>query len=166
MRANMSPRTFFNYFSTKEDAIVGFDESILAEAAARLLRRPLDESPLEAVHRALVEEEGEPTPVGIVEKIELVHRFPELLSRHLAVSHELEEKVSYALTTRLDLMRSDPYPRLVVSVAFAALRSTVLWWLGDGQPGRLPEHLAVSFAALEDGLPHVRQRVQVLDHST
>ena len=49
--AGVSPRTFFNYFSSKEDAIVGIAPS--PALLADLLSRPDDEPPLGAL-RAVV----------------------------------------------------------------------------------------------------------------
>src|SRR5699024_9663967 len=53
--ADVSPRTFFNYFPSKEDALVT-DAAGLGEALApRIVDRPADESPLHAL-RAVVTE--------------------------------------------------------------------------------------------------------------
>src|SRR5688572_15456599 len=41
--ADVSVRTFFNYFSSKEEAIIGWDNDGHAEVAAKLLARPADE---------------------------------------------------------------------------------------------------------------------------
>src|SRR3954454_18038156 len=39
-RADVSPRTFFNYFPTKDDAVVGIDASAVGQAAERFTARP------------------------------------------------------------------------------------------------------------------------------
>ena len=51
--AGVSPRTFFNYFSSKEDAIVGIAPAQSSALLADLLARPEDEPPLGAL-RAVV----------------------------------------------------------------------------------------------------------------
>src|SRR5690625_171033 len=42
----VSPRTFFNYFATKEDALVDADPYLVEVLVARLQARPLNEPPL------------------------------------------------------------------------------------------------------------------------
>jgi len=41
--AGVSPRTFFNYFPTKEAALTGFPENLAERVGAALARRPADE---------------------------------------------------------------------------------------------------------------------------
>src|SRR3546814_13152874 len=52
--ADVSPRTFFNYFSSKEQAIVGVEPAVLEDLAASLLERPRAEPPIEAVAAVLL----------------------------------------------------------------------------------------------------------------
>ena len=47
--ADVSVRTFFNYFASKEDAIVGNDPALADTLAEELLARPADEAPLDAL---------------------------------------------------------------------------------------------------------------------
>ncbi|HEX6421251.1 MAG TPA: TetR family transcriptional regulator, partial [Acidimicrobiales bacterium] len=47
--AGVSPRTFFNYFPSKDDAIAGVVPSESSELLADLVARPADESPLDAL---------------------------------------------------------------------------------------------------------------------
>src|SRR5215216_1014766 len=51
--ADVSVRTFFNYFSSKEEALVGVEPSVLEELGAQLQDRPGDETPLEALKTVL-----------------------------------------------------------------------------------------------------------------
>src|SRR3546814_18447625 len=49
--ADVSPRTFFNYFSSTEQANVGVERAVLEDLAASLPERPPQERRTEAVHR-------------------------------------------------------------------------------------------------------------------
>ena len=63
-RADVSPRTFFNYFSSKDDAVLGLDPDGAAQQVEAFLARPADESPvqaLRAVARAQAAEMAEDT---------------------------------------------------------------------------------------------------------
>jgi len=53
--ADVATRTFFNYFPSKESAVIGADPDRVVQLKSSLLARPLQESPLEAVGSVLVE---------------------------------------------------------------------------------------------------------------
>ena len=54
--AEVSARTFFNYFPSKEAAILGIDPERVEALRQRLADVPAGETPLEAVRSVLVEE--------------------------------------------------------------------------------------------------------------
>jgi AcrR family transcriptional regulator len=51
--AGVSRRTFFRYFSSKEDVVVGTSDALAEDVLAGLAQRPRREPPLVAIHRAL-----------------------------------------------------------------------------------------------------------------
>src|SRR5215211_4628627 len=55
--ADASPRTFFNYFATKDDAVIGIDPTEPARLAAACAARPAHESAVEAL-RAVEREQA------------------------------------------------------------------------------------------------------------
>ena len=56
--AGVSPRTFFNYFSCKEEAIVGSEPRMITSLAEQVEQRPADEDPLTALEAVLTSEEN------------------------------------------------------------------------------------------------------------
>src|SRR3954470_22643278 len=89
--ADVSIRTFFNYFSSKEEAIIGWDPHGRAEVAEKLLARPAGEPPLVAM-RNVVHELIQGAPEWADERAlrhRLVREHPSLLPRHLAAHYEL-----------------------------------------------------------------------------
>src|SRR3954452_2536083 len=48
-RADVSPRTFFNYFSSKDDAVLGLDPDAMQRQVTELRARPAEEPPVEAL---------------------------------------------------------------------------------------------------------------------
>ncbi len=56
--AGVSPRTFFNYFSCKEEAIVGSEPTMVTALAEQVQQRPPDEDPLTALEKVLTSEEN------------------------------------------------------------------------------------------------------------
>ncbi|MBZ6139625.1 MULTISPECIES: TetR family transcriptional regulator [Streptomyces] len=139
--ADVSQRTFFRYFASKEDA--AFYVARLAEArfVEAVHARPPEEAPLDALRMALVESWntiGE--AIGRLIPVELHMRFyrvvestPALLAAHLRRATELEEEIARVVAARegLDLDR-DPRPRVLVAVFGAVMRVTErLWSAGD-----------------------------------
>jgi AcrR family transcriptional regulator len=56
--AGVSPRTFFNYFSCKEEAIVGSEPKMITSLAEQVEQRPAEEDPLAALEAVLASEEN------------------------------------------------------------------------------------------------------------
>jgi AcrR family transcriptional regulator len=156
--ADVSVRTFFNYFSCKEEAIVGVEPSVLAEMAEELRQRPEGESPAEALRAVLL---AEVDADGMLRRWrlrnELVQRYPNLLPRYLASMVELEDVLTAALADRIGVnQRDDHRPRVLVAAALAVLRSTLGWWADDANRAenkKLTDVLERTFATLVPDLP-------------
>ncbi|MPY95486.1 MAG: TetR family transcriptional regulator [Acidimicrobiia bacterium] len=153
--ADVSVRTFFNYFSSKEEAIIGVEPSVVAALGAELEARPAEEDPLTALLAVLVSdtEELPETARRWQLRAELVRRYPSLLPRHLAGLVEVERALVSALAARLGVdPERDLYPTLVVTSAVAVLRSTLAWWHDNDRPLPLADALRDAFATLATGV--------------
>ncbi|MFD5651695.1 MULTISPECIES: TetR family transcriptional regulator [unclassified Streptomyces] len=135
--ADVSQRTFFRYFASKEDA--AFFVARLAEShfVRAVLARPPEEAPLDALRLALAESWS--TIGEAVEQLvplELHMRFyrviestPALLAAHLRRATELEEEIARVVAVREGLdVDADPRPRVVVAVFGAVMRVTERIW--------------------------------------
>jgi AcrR family transcriptional regulator len=154
--ADVSIRTFFNYFSSKEEAIVGADREGQAMLAERLLARPADESPLTALRNMFIETYSGGADDWADERVarqKLVQEHPSLLPRHLAAHYELEKSLIRAMAER---MGTEPdtsmYVSVVVTTGVNAMRLALWWWESQGRSVPLPALLEESFAILERGL--------------
>lgn len=159
--ADVSTRTFFNYFSCKEEAIIGVEPSVIADLGARLAARPPGEDPLTALAAVLVAHTDDLPDIArrFTQRIELVRRYPALLPRYLASHAEAERELVRALGQRLGVdPDQDLYPTLVVSSAVAVQRSTISWWHAHDNPVPLADALRSAFAALAAGMPAPRPR--------
>jgi AcrR family transcriptional regulator len=128
--AGVSVRTFFNYFSCKEEAIVGIEPSVLRELADELRARPAAESPVDAL-RAVVFSDLDAS--GVLRRWQvrndLVRRYPALLPRYLASTVEIEVALAAALADRMQVdLAHDPAPRVLAAAALASLRASLAWW--------------------------------------
>ncbi|MEU1869162.1 AcrR family transcriptional regulator [Streptomyces ambofaciens] len=142
--ADVSQRTFFRYFASKEDA--AFFVARLAEShfVRAVLARPPGEAPLDALRLALTESWD--TIGEAVEQLiplELHMRFyrviestPALLAAHLRRATELEEEIARVVAAREGLdLDTDPRPRVVVAVFGAVMRVTERIWSARDDTG-------------------------------
>ncbi|RKT56164.1 TetR/AcrR family transcriptional regulator [Saccharothrix australiensis] len=135
--AGVSLRTFFNYFSSKEEAIVAGDAAT-AEALVRAFAgRPPAEPVLEALRRALVEIVADCVDRAQAEQLRALRRAPSLLPHQMAAFHAQERALAGAVAERMGVEPgSDLFPNLLAATVMTALRVVVAWWLdaGDGRP--------------------------------
>lgn len=153
-RAGVSPRTFFNYFASRDDAIVGTDAAIPQRLAEELLGRPADEPPVVALRAVLLGDDDEisETAHRWALRSELLRRHPALLPRFLAGLVEIERALTDALGERLGVdPDEDAYPELVVSAVVATLRAALAWWDRTGRHQPLEEAAASALDTLALG---------------
>jgi AcrR family transcriptional regulator len=159
--AGVSPRTFFNYFASKEDAIVGSSESSASRVVQELLARPAREAPLDALRAAIhaSADHLESDPDDWIIRHRLVGRYPALgvryAARLAAVEHELVLEV--ARRTRLD-PTVDTYPALLVSAGLAAARVALTVWQERDGRASLPGLFDEVFDQLAGGLTLIPRR--------
>ncbi len=153
--ADVSVRTFFNYFSCKEEAVVGVEEGVLSELADEVRRRPASEGPFDSLRAVLLTENDSTTMVRRWQlRNDLVRRYPALLPRYLAGTVQVEEALAGAFAARSGLdARMDPRPRIFVAAALAALRGALAWWEESDRSTSLAAVLDVAFSQLSPDLP-------------
>jgi AcrR family transcriptional regulator len=142
--ADVSQRTFFRYFASKEEA--AFFVSRLAEShfVDAVRRRPPGEAPLDALRQALGESWG--TIGETVERLvpldlhlrfyRVIESTPALLAAHLRRATELEEEIARIVADREGLdVDADPRPRVAVAVFGAVIRVTERIWSARDDAG-------------------------------
>jgi AcrR family transcriptional regulator len=154
---DVAPRTFFNYFSSKEDALLARDPAKQAQVVAALAARPAGEDPLTALHAVLV---GEADDMAAKAeewqlRMRLVHQYPQLLPRHLAAFAEGERAMAEAVAARTGIRREDSlYPDLVAAVAITAMRTAMARWRETDGSRSLAAHIDEAFLGVTAGLPY------------
>jgi AcrR family transcriptional regulator len=153
--ADVAPRTFFNYFSSKVDAISGLDPDARAELVRRLQQRPAHEPPLEALRAAML---GTPSnftsePRDLLRRLALVRSDPHLLAHHVSAWAETERALVMALVERTGRERQrERYLTLLVATVLSAARVATLSWCERGGEVPLVEELALHLDMLQSGL--------------
>jgi AcrR family transcriptional regulator len=158
---DVSERTFFNYFASKEAALVGHDPELIAAMTADVVAVPAHLSPLEAMRtvlsarmRAISEDidlSGEDAAVW-ARRFALVRAQPEVLvayTKHLTL---LEQALADALVMRSGGdERLRVYMSLVATCAIGVMRVVTMSWGGEGGVSSLMELATASFDLLSRG---------------
>ncbi|MEV0614475.1 TetR/AcrR family transcriptional regulator [Nonomuraea sp. NPDC050404] len=135
--ANISRRTFSNYFDGKEDALLYGDEQRLDSLAQRVREQPADRTAWQALREALESlyvGGGGPDREWHL-RARLAMRHPTLLARQMAGRVRLERELSGAVAGRA----GDVEPELVTAAFLAALRVGTQWWCAEHETRSLYE---------------------------
>ena len=151
--ADVATRTFFNYFSSKEEALLGNLPEKVATVQRMVVDRPAGETPLEAVCQVL-----RTMTLRLAERREerllrqqVIERHPGLLARQLGEYASFEQALAAAVAERLGAGRADAlYCRVVAAVAVAAARSAVSTWMAGKGRRPLAGMVDAAFAQLRD----------------
>lgn len=171
--ANVSPRTFFNYFPSKESAIIGeLPELPDEESIDRFITAGPREAILEGISELLVaaielgDTGGEPDDGdGDPQSRQRLHTLrrallkdnPELFALRMASMHKFEDALSGVVQRRLahddpaladDTETLHQRARLVTYVAFAGMRHAWSCWADHGGVEPLSDRLRSSFDQL------------------
>jgi AcrR family transcriptional regulator len=125
--ADVSVRTFFNYFSHKEHAILGRDPDDLALALRRLREAPAGESPLTTLRLIIAKviddlNDVENRETDVSQRIGLLMHSPNLLAQFVVLGAEDERELAAALGERMGEPAGSPRPALLVGASTMAVR--------------------------------------------
>lgn len=158
--ADVSVRTFFNYFAGKDDALIGADPESGPRMTERILGAADGVEPFEAFRAAVLaeisDELNNSRDLWLLRKEVLMQR-PDLLVRAFASSAETEQLLSAALAQRAGLPADHLYPRLMVAAGTAAFRCAVTRWATDDNVA-LGDLISEALDLLGTGLVHVPHR--------
>ncbi|MGC4937951.1 TetR family transcriptional regulator [Kribbella sp. DT2] len=152
--ADVSPRTFNNYFASKEAAIVDLFAARVERLRSELAARPADEplwDAIAAAATALV-----PAPAELprwLESARLIARTPSLEAEYLRAYATLERILTAEIAARTG---TDPdrdlFPRLAANVAAGAIRAAFQYWVDTPATGPYGELLQRAVVEAGTGL--------------
>lgn len=136
--ADVARRTFFNYFSTKEEAVVAGDSARGDVLVERFRSRPDSESVLSALRAAVLALFDDLTTGDKREELKMLRRSPSLLPHQLAAYATTERKLAVAIAERIgeSTPEGEPpeervvslYPTLVAATTMAGARVAMQRW--------------------------------------
>ncbi|GAA2156471.1 TetR family transcriptional regulator [Humibacillus xanthopallidus] len=153
-RAGVSARTFFNYFPSKEAAVIGTTGEELESYAAQLEEVRDGESPIGALRRILA---GMLAPASIDRELRTRRRRillgePSLAPALVGNNIRIENALTAALERRLGVAPGSALePRITVAVAIAAVRACIEHQQNGGS-GDLESNIDAAFARIAVGL--------------
>lgn len=152
--AGVSPRTFFNYFASKEDALVTDAAEGAVQVQKLLLERPQDQPPMRAMHNAILSSEYFGTiPMNrdrVLARQRLTQENPSLLAHQLGKIAIAEQTFADALAERMgtDVDR-DFLPELLAALAVSVIRISMRRWVTAGDKP-LYELIDIAFKQCEE----------------
>ena len=147
----VSRRTFFRYFDSKEDVVLAFTDRVGEEISAGLAARPTGEPPLTAVRAALGRlvalYDAERDRALVLARLtdEAAALRARLLDRQDRWQRRLAEEIAKRL--RVDAARH-LQPNLVAAVGLTTVDVAVRAWLAAGGRGSLGKYVDEAFASL------------------
>lgn len=161
--ADVSPRTFFNYFPSKEAVLFAADPDRITALREGVVRQAPGEPALDALRmvmvsdaRAVAAELGElgGNPADWLSRMKEARADPHLRAAHAAQMAMVERAVTEGLAERLGTdPEHDPYPGLLAAMASGVFRASMTFWAGSGGTLPLEQLIDLTFRALADGLP-------------
>ncbi len=155
-QAGVAPRTFFNYFASKEDAIINYDPERLGRVQRALAERPADESALQALRHVLLEDldSREFGSADFMRAMRLVRSDSRLRAAQAARWQEMEQVMIEAIAERTGFNPlTDLYPSLVVTTMVGAMRAAVRLWCDNDGAIPIAALAVTAIDALAAGLP-------------
>jgi AcrR family transcriptional regulator len=152
--ADVSRRTFFRYFASKEDVLLADHFVQLARLREAMAARPPDEPIVTALRNALLSLTGdfEERKEKVILRGRLMRDTPSLQARSLVHQKLWEDAMQELVAARLGVDPvKDLRPGVVAAAALAAMRVAFTTWLTAGCKGDLIELTTEALDLLDSG---------------
>jgi AcrR family transcriptional regulator len=161
--ADVSPRTFFNYFPSKEAALFGGDPERAAGLRQGVASEVPGRSALDALRVVLTRDSEAMAdelrslggdPADWLRRMRIARADPHIRAAHAAQMSMLERAIAEGLAARLGAdQETDPYPGVLAAAAVSMVRACLTFWAGTGGATPLGQLIDQAFKALADGFP-------------
>jgi AcrR family transcriptional regulator len=156
--ANVSERTFRNYFTSKAEAVAASHLERALVVADELRSQPADEpfwpAVLAAVRSSVTSAPSSPRDAAYMERVRLVLTHPSLHAELLRADDIAKDELAVAIAERLGLDRDgDLFPQLAASVVAAGIATAMRFWMLTDPTGSVLDVIDQVFAEIGRGLP-------------
>lgn len=155
--AGVSTRTFHNYFSNKEEAVLHHIEAAALEWFELLRARPAAEPTWDSLQQVALDLVADPGRdlEDTFAAAKLIEANPALMARKLDMHHSLTRKLGEAIAERTGTnIDTDLYPNLLQMAVGAAVTAALDIWIRDPTGAATPRSLIEdAFGQLRAGLP-------------
>jgi AcrR family transcriptional regulator len=146
--ADISRRSFFHYFESKEDVVFAWQEEITAALIAAVATRPASESMLTAAENAISAMVRQLNPGEAIAMAQLKRDNPALQARDQVKYEKLERALAEALGKRAGHKTERLQARLVAMIATGAMRIGGELWTAEGAREKPEALVKRTFAAI------------------
>ena len=156
--AGMSKRTFFRYFPSKDDLVIGKYDLFADRMAEALDERPADEPVWESLRRVFditldyVQDDHQRSRNEAMD--EIVRSTPQLYARYLEKMQRVQQLLIGRVVVRLtgrDYDPSDSRPAAIVGAAFACMQAARQAWFASDRSQAFGSYLDDAMSALQAG---------------
>ncbi|GMP10009.1 TetR/AcrR family transcriptional regulator [Bradyrhizobium sp. TM239] len=146
--AEVSRRSFFHYFASKEDVVAAWQENAASALVAEVVARPADESMLTAAENAIAATVKRLDPAEAAAMSRLKRDNPALQARDQLKYEMIERALAEGLAQRGRTKSDRLQARLVAMIATGAMRVGGESWIGEGARERPEAFVKRTFDAI------------------
>jgi AcrR family transcriptional regulator len=154
--ANVSERTFRNYFANKAEAVAARHLDRMLRVADELRGRPADEPLWEAITSSVVSQfaGGQPQSKHWTDAVQLILTEPDVERGFVRAAETAQRELAAVVAERTGTdVAGELYPTLVAAAAGAAITTSVEYWLRADPPVSIEGLIREAFDRLRAGLP-------------
>lgn len=161
--AEVSPRTFFNYFASKEAVLFGGDSDRAAALRAAIVSAVPGQPARDALRLVLTQDSEAMAselrslggdPAEWVRRMKVARTDPHVRAAHAAQMSMIERAIAEGLAARLGAdQETDPYPGILAAASVSMVRACLTFWAGSGGAIPLGQVIDQAFKTLADGFP-------------
>jgi mycofactocin system transcriptional regulator len=150
--AGISRRTFFRYFPSKADALMGDFDGEVANLRQALRETDVELPLIEAIRSAVVAAHGDPLedPAELRHRLTLQRHYPALLANAFLHYEIWQRAIAEFAALRLDQSLDDLMPQAIAGAVYGVTDAAYQAWLDDPR-SKLGPTLDAALAALASG---------------
>jgi AcrR family transcriptional regulator len=161
--ADVSPRTFFNYFTSKEAVLFGGEPDRAARLREAIATSAPGQPAIDALRTVLAADAEARAdelrslggdPADWVRRMKMARSDPQVRAAHAAQMAMIERAIAEGLADRLGAdPDSDPYPLVLAAASVGIFRACMAFWGGSAGAVPLGQLVEQAFRGLAEGLP-------------